>query len=188
MSQKSLFRPSKNSARHYEPSQKHLNVTPPQPAPTYHSWRREVCTASPGPSHTEFRAAQLKGILTHTHSCFLTASLNHSCKQPITSLLSHYFLSTHTHIHPCSHNSSLHHTSCFCTLRQSLSTCRPEQALTVPQTAFIPHQEHVRFTIQSLPLCSLPFSVKMRRNTWQAPPFLCASRNSVPPPLPLGKK
>lgn len=89
--------------------------------------RHRVCTASPGPSHTEFRAAQLKGGSTHFFS-FYTATLNRSCTQPITSL---NFTLTHTpsmllQRQPASRM------SCFCALRQSWCTRRPQQALTAP--------------------------------------------------------
>lgn len=79
----------------------------------------------------------------HAHTSTHCLSLNCSCKQPITSLLSHFFF---FFLHTSSaflQLLSAPHTSCLYALRQSLCRSKPEQEPTASKTTFIPEEGRV---------------------------------------------
>lgn len=122
-------------------------------------WRGDVCTCSPGPAHSEFRAVQSKEcVYTHTHTHMFFCSVRCTVELPAeTTYHFQNFLSPLLITHPvfthCSCSSCMCHT---CKASSQRDTSRPEQTPTAPQTVFIPGEE--------LSCLSLPRSKELARN------------------------
>lgn len=167
-------------------TEKRLNLTPAQTAPTYHeaqkstAWSGEVCTASPGPSHSEFRAAQLKGGSTLTRLfSFYTAILNRSCKQPITSL---HPTHTHTHItHAPTTPACITHVMLPRIKTESVHKQAPTGSDSSLNSLY--SRSRARSVHRSISLFMLLSStVKMQRNTWQETTFFLVHLEIHSPP------